>query len=195
MTPTYILIASCAPLIRLPDTIRHHLRLLERFHQHCLGTILNIRWSDFVANTEVLELAEVISIEAMVLKLQLRWAGHVSRMEKYHLHRIVLYGELPSGYPNIGAPRKRYKGFLKKSLTACCIDHRQWATQAADRDSWRRTVHLTIWRYPQGQYRGHKEKKEKTRPSSTHPGLDLYLQLLWQDLPVPHRPRQPPACL
>ncbi len=53
---------------------RHHLRLLERFHQRCLRTILNIRWSDFIANTEVLELAEVISIKAMVLKVQLRWS-------------------------------------------------------------------------------------------------------------------------
>ncbi len=61
-------------------------------------------------------------------------------MEKHRLPKIVLYGELFSGYRNIGAPRKRYKDSLKKSLTACCIDHRQWATQAADRDSWQRTV-------------------------------------------------------
>ncbi len=121
-------------------TYRHHLRLLEPFNQRCLRTILNIRWSDFVANTEVLELAEVISIEAMVLKVQLRWAGHVSWMEKHRLPKIVLYGELSSAYRNIGAPRKRYKDSLKKSLTACCIDHRQWATRAADRDSWQRTV-------------------------------------------------------
>ncbi|XP_051667216.1 uncharacterized protein LOC127481693 [Manacus candei] len=38
---------------------RHHLRLLERFHQRCLRTILNIHWSDYVTNTSVLEQAAV----------------------------------------------------------------------------------------------------------------------------------------
>ncbi|XP_051625679.1 uncharacterized protein LOC127461696 isoform X1 [Manacus candei] len=60
---------------------RHHLRLLERFHQRCLRTILNIHWSDDVTNTSVLEQAAVTSIEAMLLRTQLRWAGHVSRMK------------------------------------------------------------------------------------------------------------------
>ncbi|XDV53782.1 hypothetical protein PO909_022204 [Leuciscus waleckii] len=87
-------------------TYRHHLRPLERFHQRCLRTIFNIRWSDFVANTEVLESAEVTSIEAMVLKVQLPWAGHISRMENHRLPKIVLYGELSSGHRNIEAPQK-----------------------------------------------------------------------------------------
>lgn len=122
-------------------TYRCHLSLLEHFHQRCLRTILNIHWSDFVTNTEILELAEVTSIEAMVLKIQLRWAGHIARMENHRLPKIMLYGELSSGYRDIGAPRKRYKDSLKKYLTACCIDHCQWATQAADRNSWRHIVH------------------------------------------------------
>ena len=52
-------------------TYRSHLRLLERFHQRCLGTILNIHWNDFVTNVEFLEQAELSSIEAMLLKSQL----------------------------------------------------------------------------------------------------------------------------
>ena len=58
-------------------TYRSHIRLRERFQQRCLRTILNIHWSDFIANIEVLEQAEVSSIEAIILKYQLRWAGHV----------------------------------------------------------------------------------------------------------------------
>ncbi|XP_029637978.1 uncharacterized protein LOC115213182 [Octopus sinensis] len=61
-------------------TYRSYIRLLERFHQRCLRTILNIHWSDFITNIEVLERAEIPSIEAMLLKSHLRWAGHVSRM-------------------------------------------------------------------------------------------------------------------
>ena len=46
----------------------------------------------FVTNIEVLEMTKVISIEAMLLKTQLRWAGYVSRIEDYRLPKIVLYG-------------------------------------------------------------------------------------------------------
>ena len=49
-------------------TYRHHLRLLERFHQRHLRIILNIHWSNHVSNVEVLEQAEIISIEAILLK-------------------------------------------------------------------------------------------------------------------------------
>ena len=41
---------------------RRHLPLIERYHQRCLRTILNIHWSDFVTNIEVLEMANVTSI-------------------------------------------------------------------------------------------------------------------------------------
>ena len=67
--------------------IDRHLHLFERYHQ---PAILNIHWSDFVTNIEVLEMAKVTSIEAMLLKTQLRWAGHVSRMEDHRLPKIEL---------------------------------------------------------------------------------------------------------
>ena len=99
-------------------TYRNHLTLLERFHQRCLRTILNIHWSDYITNIVVLERADITSIEAMLLKIQLRWAGHVARMEDHRLPKIILYGELSSGLRNRGAPKKRYKNTLKKSLGA-----------------------------------------------------------------------------
>lgn len=103
-------------------TYRSHLKVLERLHQHCLCAILNIHWSDYVNNTKVLELAEITSIEAMLLKTQLQWTGHISRMEDYRLPKITLYGELPSGHRNRGAPKKMYKDTLKKALIAYNIN-------------------------------------------------------------------------
>ncbi len=125
-------------------TYQHHLRLLERFHQRCLRTILNIHWSDFITNVEVLEQAEITSIEAMLLKSQLRWAGHVSRMDDHRLPKIALYGELSTGHRDRGAPKKRYKDCLKKSLGNCHIDHHQWPTLAADRVAWRSTIQQAV---------------------------------------------------
>ena len=38
-------------------TYPSHVLLLERFHQRCLRTLLNIHWSEFITNVEVLEQA------------------------------------------------------------------------------------------------------------------------------------------
>ena len=63
-------------------TYCHHLRLLR-----CLRTILNILWTDLVTNVEVLEQAEITSIEAILLRSRLRWTGHVFRMVDHRLPR------------------------------------------------------------------------------------------------------------
>ncbi|GFO13982.1 hypothetical protein PoB_004048700 [Plakobranchus ocellatus] len=100
-------------------------------------TILQIHWSDLVTNVEVLEQAEIPSIEALIAKSQLRWAGHVFRMKDHRLPKIALYGEIRSGHRYRGAPKKRYKDCLKKTFTACNIDYQNWSDYAADRSAWR----------------------------------------------------------
>jgi transcription termination factor 2 len=49
------------------------------------------------------------SLESILLKQQLRWAGHVARMEDTRLPKAVLFGELKLGSRSVGAPKKRYK--------------------------------------------------------------------------------------
>lgn len=151
---------------------RLHIRLLERFHQRCLRTILGIHWSDYITNVEVLETAQISSIEATLLKTQLRWAGHVSRMDKRRLPKIVLFGELSTGDRNVGAPKKRYKDSLKKSLSLCHIDHRQWTTLAADRQAWRHTVSKSVASFEAARLESLKEKRER-RKNNPPPDPDL----------------------
>ena len=150
-------------------TYRHHLRLLERFHQRCLRVILNIHWSDYVSNVEVLEQAEITSIEVILLKSQLRWSGHVSRMDDHRLPKIALYGKLSIGHRNRGAPKKRYKDSLKKSLGTCHIDHRQWSTLAADRVTWRHIIHQVVSSFEDSRKNNLREKRprRKNREAST----------------------------
>ena len=181
-------------------TYRHHLRLLERFHQRCLRIILKIHWSNFVTNVEVLQLAEITSIEAMLLKSQFRWAGHVSRMKDQRLPKIALYGELSTGHRDRGAPKKRYKDHLKKSLDNCHIDHHQWSTLAADREAWRGIIHQAVSSFEdtrRATLKGQtpqEEEPENFSSSSNKRKSHLHLPPLQPDLPVPHRPLQPPAC-
>ena len=70
--------------------------------------LLNIHWSDFVTNVEVLEQAEVPSIEAILSKYQLQ-AGRVTRMEEHRLPKIFMCDAPSTGYRDRGAPKNRYK--------------------------------------------------------------------------------------
>ena len=98
---------------------------------------MGIRWQEYITNTEVLEKANSTSIEAMLMTRQLRWAGHLSRMEDTRLPKAVFYGELKEGKRDRGAPRKRYKDQLRRQLKAADIPEDNWETCARSRESWR----------------------------------------------------------
>ena len=53
---------------------RKQVKLLERFHQRCLRSIMGIKWQDYITNEEVLARADTTSVEAMLMLRQLRWA-------------------------------------------------------------------------------------------------------------------------
>ena len=96
---------------------RKQIRLLDRFHQRCLLSILGIEWQDHMSNEEVLKRASLPSIKSILLQMQLRWAGYVSRMEDVRMPKAVFFSELQEGKRDRGGPRKA----LQKSAeeTAC----------------------------------------------------------------------------
>jgi hypothetical protein len=114
---------------------------LNSFHLRCLRTLLRIVWQDYVPNTEVLERASMTGIEAILIRTQLRWAGHVSRMPDTRLPKQMLYGELKLGKRRQGAPRLRFKDKLKRNLQSCEIDWKTWEEQAQDRSAWRTKIY------------------------------------------------------
>jgi len=116
---------------------RKHIKLLERFHTRSLRTILGIRWQDKVTNLEVLDRGRSTSIEAMILKTQLRWTGHVIRMAPDRIPRQLLYGELSEGKRKQGRPKKRYKDNVKANLAHAGLPPKQLEARAQDRVGWR----------------------------------------------------------
>ena len=72
--------------------------------------------------------------------MQLRWAGHLTRMEDLHMPKAVFFSELQGGKRGRGAPRKRYKNQLKRQLAQAGISHQSWQQEASDRDSWRSSM-------------------------------------------------------
>ena len=81
-----------------------------------MRSILGIKWQDHVSD-EVLKRASLPSIESILLQVQLRWAGHVTRMEGVRMPNAVFFSELQKGKCDRGAPRKRYKDQMKRACT------------------------------------------------------------------------------
>ena len=77
-------------------------------------------------------------------KAQLRWAGHVVRMEDTRLPKALFYGQLSSGFRNQGRPLLRYKDTLKANLKACKMNLKTWEAEALDRAQWRSSGHQAI---------------------------------------------------
>ena len=57
-----------------------------------LRSILGINGQDKITGLEIVDGAETRKSEAILLKAQLRWTGHVIRMEEYYTPHQLLYG-------------------------------------------------------------------------------------------------------
>ncbi|BHF70857.1 hypothetical protein SprV_0401391000 [Sparganum proliferum] len=60
-------------------------RLLNHFHLSCLRRILRLNLQDRIPDTDVLERMGILSIYTMLRQMQLRWSGHMVRMDDERL--------------------------------------------------------------------------------------------------------------
>ena len=102
---------------------------------------MNIKWEDKIPNIEVLRHAKMPSVETMILSAQLRWSGHVVRMDDSKLPKILLNGELRNGVRSVGGQKLRYKDSLKRSLKRANVAVEDWEALAGNRKEWRKIVH------------------------------------------------------
>ena len=114
-----------------------HLKLLERFHMRCVKEILGLTWRDKVTHTEMLRRVGLQSIECLIARNQLRWAGHIRRMPVERYPRRVLYGQLAEGHRPAHGPKKRYKDRLKKTIRDFGMLPDNFESEADDRAGWR----------------------------------------------------------
>uniref|UniRef100_A0A803TM72 ribonuclease H n=1 Tax=Anolis carolinensis TaxID=28377 RepID=A0A803TM72_ANOCA len=151
---------------------RRHTKLLERFHQRCLRKILQISWEDRRTNVSVLEEAKTTSTEAILLRHQLRWTGHVVRMPDHRLPKQLLYSELKNGKRNVGGQEKRFKYGLKANLKNCGIDTENWEALALERSNWRSAVTSSAVEFEEARTEGLREKRAKRKERQANPDRD-----------------------
>ena len=75
-----------------------------------------------------------------MLQVQLHRAGHVTRMEDVRMPKAVFFSELQEEKRDRDAPRKRYKGQLKRQLAQAGLSHQSWQQEASDRDNRRSSM-------------------------------------------------------
>ncbi|BHF74462.1 hypothetical protein SprV_0501754800 [Sparganum proliferum] len=135
-------------------------RRLNQFHLSCLRRILWLNWQDRIPDTEVLERTGILSIYTMLRQMQLRWSGHLVRMDDERLPKRLFYGDVATGSRRQGGQIRRYKDTLKSSLKRLQINPTNWEELALDRPTWRRTVKTGAAIYEANRIAAGKVKRE-----------------------------------
>nr|VZH95819.1 unnamed protein product [Spirometra erinaceieuropaei] len=143
-------------------------RRLNHFHLSCLRRILRLNWQDRIPDTEVLERTGILSIYSMLRQMQLRWSGHLVRMDDERLPKRLFYGDVATGSRRQGGLIRRYKDTLKSSLKRLHINPTNWEELARDRPTWRRTVKTGAAIYEANRIAAAKVKRE-VRKSQLRP--------------------------
>ena len=116
-----------------------------------------------MSNEEVLKRASLPSTESILLQVQLRLAGRVSRMEEVRMPKAVFFREFKEGKRDLGAPRNRCKDQLKRQLAQARISHQSWQQEASDRDSWRSSVRKASCEFEAEKHKAAKEKRRRQK--------------------------------
>ena len=132
---------------------------------------MNIHWAEYRTNNSVHEQSGIPSIEALLVKNNLRWIGHVIRMKNHRLPKQLLYGELSAGKRKQGGQRKRFKDNLKHYLKCCFFDLNTWKYCAKDRAKWRAKIHLGVGIFEDGRME-HREELRKARKRRQASNMD-----------------------
>jgi len=116
---------------------RTQVKKLGAYMMRQLRDIMSIKWFDKITNEEILRRANLPCMADILIEKNLRWLGHVHRMEGNRLPRQLLYSQLCDGKRNQGRPRLRFKDVAKRNMKFREIDKETWQTMANDRATWR----------------------------------------------------------
>ena len=119
---------------------RQQVKKLHAFMMRHLRSIMGITWMDKVTNKEIHERTGLPSMEDLLIRKNIRWTGHLTRMSPDRLPKQVLYSQLSSGHRKRGRPRLRFKDTIKRNMKLRDIKIDSWTSLSQQRDKWRATV-------------------------------------------------------
>ena len=121
---------------------------LRYFHHRCLRNMCRVTRlhtrKHSISNADLMERTGLSSIDSYISLRQLRWAGHVARMDFSRLPRKLLSSWVNSKRPR-GAPSMTYGRGLWKALKKAKITISEWPSLAQDRGIWRNRIRNAIF--------------------------------------------------
>ena len=115
-----------------------------------------------MTHNSILSRTGCVSIECMIAERQLRWTGHLIRMDDSRLPKQTLYGEFAVVQRLRGGQKKRFKDGLKTTLKKCHIIPEQVEVLARDRTAWRQLCKTGFDRLEQDR-RAHRDDLRQRR--------------------------------
>ena len=148
-----------------------HLKILEAWHIRSLRLVLGITWRDRVTHEEIYHRTGTTSLESQLGRRQLRWMGHVIRMDDSRLPKQVLYGELSTGVRRAGGPKKRHKDHIKTVLKKFEIPPNQLELHAQNRSGWRSKCYEGAKKCEQKRNERMRLRREKRHQQRQNPSV------------------------
>ena len=149
---------------------RKQIKMLDAFHLRKLRSICKISWKDKISNHEVLSRCQISGIEAFLLKSQLRWTGHVVRMDDHRLPKIMLYGQIANAKRPEGRPLLRYKDKLKENIDRLKFTKPDWEQIALQRTDWRAICNQHVTTFEDRRVtKMIQSREERKAPPASHP--------------------------
>ena len=145
------------------------MKTLEMWHMRCLRSVMGVTWRDMVTNSEILRRTNSVSLESNISKRQLRWLGHVIRMEDSRLPKQLLYGELREGERSVGGQKKRHKDHVKTILRKCEINPDSLETLASNRLEWRTVCQRGVLCLEENRLEAMRRKRERRHQATNAP--------------------------
>ena len=121
------------------------LRRLRVFHARCVRAMCRVSrkhtWEHHISTAQLERRLGLDPIDIYISRRQLRWLGHVRRMDYERLPRRMLSSWVACTRPR-GAPPMTYGRSIGRALDDFHIDRRTWMDLAADRSAWRETLRV-----------------------------------------------------
>ena len=125
----------------LTEVLNQRLRGMHAQHLRAMCRVTRTHtWQHHLSTQELGQRLGLDPIDTYVARRQLRWVGHVSRMDhETRLPRRMLSSWVPQRRPT-GAPTMTYGRSIFKAMEKFNIDSTRWHELASDRAAWRETL-------------------------------------------------------